>query len=154
MGVVGMHNDFTLFSRKVPSWKTVVLLHGNRKGIEIKRFDGTTESLEYGELFLRFRKRDGFLMTRPKGNIVVVKTKAQDREQVTGNNDKRRRPSGYLSGRLFIFRECKYLALMCYLYYSCSCQYLIFFLSNPILFLLMRWWSSDYEYFIIVYFFL
>jgi HK97 family phage major capsid protein len=50
--------------------------HGNRKGIEIKRFDGTTESLEYGELFLRFRKRDGFLVTRPKGNIVVLKTKA------------------------------------------------------------------------------
>ena len=49
--------------------------HGNRKGIEIKRFDGTTESLEYGELFLRFRKRDGFLVTRPKGNIVVLKTK-------------------------------------------------------------------------------
>jgi HK97 family phage major capsid protein len=50
--------------------------HGNRKGIEIKKFDGTTESLEYGELFLRFRKRDGFLVTRPKGNIVILKTKA------------------------------------------------------------------------------
>jgi HK97 family phage major capsid protein len=50
--------------------------HGNRKGIEIKKFDGTTESLEYGELFLRFRKRDGFLVTRPKNNIVVLKTKA------------------------------------------------------------------------------
>jgi HK97 family phage major capsid protein len=50
--------------------------HGNRKGIEIKKFDGTTESMEYGELFLRFRKRDGFLVTRPKGNIVVLKTKA------------------------------------------------------------------------------
>ncbi len=49
--------------------------HGNRKGIEIKKFDGTTESMEYGELFLRFRKRDGFLVTRPKGNIVVLKTK-------------------------------------------------------------------------------
>jgi HK97 family phage major capsid protein len=47
---------------------------GNRKGIEIKRFDGTTESMESGELFLRFRKRDGFLVTRPKGNIVVMKT--------------------------------------------------------------------------------
>jgi hypothetical protein len=34
------------------------------------------ESLEYGEFFLRFRKRDGFLVTRPKGNIVVLKTKA------------------------------------------------------------------------------
>jgi HK97 family phage major capsid protein len=50
--------------------------HGNRKGIEIKKFDGTTESMEYGELFLRFRKRDGFLVTRPSGNIVVLKTKA------------------------------------------------------------------------------
>jgi HK97 family phage major capsid protein len=49
--------------------------HGNRKGIELKRFDQTTESLEYGELFLRFRKRDGFLVTRPKGNMVVLKTK-------------------------------------------------------------------------------
>jgi HK97 family phage major capsid protein len=50
--------------------------HGNRRGIELKKFDGTTESMEYGELFLRFRKRDGFLVTRPKGNMVVMKTKA------------------------------------------------------------------------------
>ena len=50
--------------------------HGNRRGIELKRFDATTESLEYGELFLRFRKRDGFLVTRPKGNMVVLKTKS------------------------------------------------------------------------------
>jgi HK97 family phage major capsid protein len=49
--------------------------HGNRKGIEIKKFDGTSESMEYGELFLRFRKRDGFLVTRPKNNILVLKTK-------------------------------------------------------------------------------
>ncbi|GHT53957.1 hypothetical protein FACS1894106_5130 [Spirochaetia bacterium] len=49
--------------------------HGNRKGIEIKKFDATTESLEYGELFLRFRKRDGFLVARPDKNIVVLKTK-------------------------------------------------------------------------------
>jgi hypothetical protein len=49
--------------------------HGNRKGIEIKKFDGTTESMQYGELFLRFRKRDGFLVTRPQKNIVVLKTK-------------------------------------------------------------------------------
>jgi HK97 family phage major capsid protein len=48
--------------------------HGDRKGIEIKRFDGTSESLEYGELFLRFRKRDRFLVTWPEGNIVVMKT--------------------------------------------------------------------------------
>jgi HK97 family phage major capsid protein len=50
--------------------------HGNRSGIEIKKFDATTESMEYGEIFLRFRKRDGFLVTRPKGNMVVLKTKA------------------------------------------------------------------------------
>ena len=50
--------------------------HGNRRGIELKRFDATTESLEYGELFLRFRKRDGFLVTRPKNNMVVLKTKS------------------------------------------------------------------------------
>jgi HK97 family phage major capsid protein len=48
--------------------------HGNRKGLEIKKFDGTTESMEYGELFLRFRKRDGFLVTRPQGNMVILKT--------------------------------------------------------------------------------
>lgn len=50
------------------------ILHGNRKGIEIKRFDKTTESLEYGELFLRFRKRDGFLVTRASANVVALKT--------------------------------------------------------------------------------
>ncbi len=51
------------------------IYHGNRKGIEIKRFDGTKESLETGENFLRFRKRDGFLVTRPN-NMVVLKTSA------------------------------------------------------------------------------
>jgi HK97 family phage major capsid protein len=50
--------------------------HGNRRGIEIKKFDQTTESMQYGELFLRFRKRDGFLVTRPAGNMVILKTKA------------------------------------------------------------------------------
>ena len=52
------------------------IIHGNRKGIEIKRFDATTESLEYSENFMRFRKRSGFMVSRPKGNIVVMKTKA------------------------------------------------------------------------------
>lgn len=52
------------------------IIHGNRKGVEIKRFDATTEALEYGELFLRFRKRDGFLVTRAKGNMVTLKTGA------------------------------------------------------------------------------
>jgi HK97 family phage major capsid protein len=50
--------------------------HGSRRGIEIKKFDGTTESMQNGELFLRFRKRDGFLVTRPQGNVVILKTKA------------------------------------------------------------------------------
>jgi HK97 family phage major capsid protein len=43
--------------------------HGDRKGIEIKKFDQTTESMQYGELFLRFRKRDGFLVTRPEATV-------------------------------------------------------------------------------------
>jgi HK97 family phage major capsid protein len=49
--------------------------HGNRKGLELKKFDGTTESLQFGEIFLRFRKRDGFLVTRPEKNMVVMKCK-------------------------------------------------------------------------------
>jgi hypothetical protein len=49
--------------------------HGDRKGIEIKKFDQTTESMQYGELFLRFRKRDGFLVIRPQSNMVILKTK-------------------------------------------------------------------------------
>ena len=50
------------------------IIHGDRKGIEIKRFDATTESLEYGEQFMRFRKRDGFLVTREQSNIEILKT--------------------------------------------------------------------------------
>jgi HK97 family phage major capsid protein len=50
---------------------------GNRRrGIKLKKFDTATENLEYGELFLRFRKRDDFLVTRSKGNMVALKTKA------------------------------------------------------------------------------
>ena len=56
--------------------------HGNRRGIELKKFDGTSDSLEYGELFLLFRKRDGFLVTRPKNNMVVLKTKHRKKEQI------------------------------------------------------------------------
>ena len=52
------------------------IYHGNRKGIEIKRFDGTKESLETGENFLRFRKRDGFLVTRAS-NMVTMSSKAE-----------------------------------------------------------------------------
>jgi HK97 family phage major capsid protein len=63
---------------------------GDRKGIEIKRFDQTTESMQYGELFLRFRKRDGFLVTRPAGNMVILKTKAgaEARKAVSGGNSR------------------------------------------------------------------
>lgn len=52
------------------------IIHGNRKGIEIRRFNSTTEGLEYGENFIRFRKRSGFLVTRAKGNMVALKTGA------------------------------------------------------------------------------
>lgn len=53
------------------------IIHGDRKGIEIKRFSETSESLEYGEEFMRFRKRDGFLVSRSK-NIVVLRTADSD----------------------------------------------------------------------------
>jgi HK97 family phage major capsid protein len=65
---VGKNQAFAVFMNP----KRVI--HGNRKGVELKRFDGTQQSLQYGELFLRFRKRSGFLMTRTKKNVVVVKT--------------------------------------------------------------------------------
>lgn len=50
------------------------IIHGNRKGIGIKSFDKTTEGLEYGELFMHFRKRDVSLVTRPAKNMVLLKT--------------------------------------------------------------------------------
>jgi HK97 family phage major capsid protein len=49
--------------------------HGNRRGIELKRFDGTTESLKYGKIALRFRKRDRFVLAVPKNHMVILKTK-------------------------------------------------------------------------------
>jgi HK97 family phage major capsid protein len=49
--------------------------HGNRRGIELKRFDETTESLKYGKIALRFRKRDGFVIAAPKNHMVILKTK-------------------------------------------------------------------------------
>lgn len=48
------------------------ILHGNRSGIELRRFSGTTEGLEYGQEFLRFRKRDGFLVTLPAAAAVLM----------------------------------------------------------------------------------
>lgn len=70
MGDIGTNSSFAIFMNPKR------IIHGNRKGVEIKRFDATTEALEYGELFLRFRKRDGFLVTRAKGNMVLLKTGA------------------------------------------------------------------------------
>jgi len=70
IGDIGASTAFAIFMNPKR------IIHGNRKGVEIKRFDATTEALEYGELFLRFRKRDGFLVTRSKGNMVTLKTGA------------------------------------------------------------------------------
>lgn len=70
MGDIGTNSPFAIFMNPKR------IIHGNRKGVEIKRFDATTEALEYGELFLRFRKRDGFLVTRAKGNMVLLRTAA------------------------------------------------------------------------------
>ena len=70
MGDIGTNQPFAIFMNPKR------IIHGNRKGIEIKRFDATTEALEYGELFLRFRKRDGFIVTRSKGNMITLKTGA------------------------------------------------------------------------------
>jgi len=50
--------------------------HRNRKGIELKMFDGTGESLRHGTKALRFRKRDGFEVVCPKDYMAVLKTKA------------------------------------------------------------------------------
>jgi HK97 family phage major capsid protein len=71
MADIGANKPFAVFMNPKR------IQHGNRKGIEIKKFDATTESMEYGELFLRFRKRDGFLVAKPQGNVVVLKTKPQ-----------------------------------------------------------------------------
>jgi len=50
--------------------------HGNRKGIELKRFDQTSASLKFGINALRFRKRDAFSLVIPKNHMVILKTKA------------------------------------------------------------------------------
>ena len=50
--------------------------HRNRKGIELKRFDGTNDSLKFGIKALRFRKRDAFGLVIPKNHMVILKTKA------------------------------------------------------------------------------
>jgi len=50
--------------------------HRNRKGIELKRFEGTMESLKFGTKALRFRKRDAFGLVVPKNHMVILRTKA------------------------------------------------------------------------------
>jgi HK97 family phage major capsid protein len=50
--------------------------HGYRKGIELKKFDGTMESLKYGTEALRFRKRDAFVLAILKNHMVILRTKA------------------------------------------------------------------------------
>jgi len=49
--------------------------HRNRKGIELRRFDGTKDSLKFGIKALRFRKRDAFGLVIPKEHMVILKTK-------------------------------------------------------------------------------
>jgi HK97 family phage major capsid protein len=51
--------------------------HRNRKGIEIRRFDGTKDSLKFGIKALRFRKRDAFGLVVPKNHMVILKTKSK-----------------------------------------------------------------------------
>jgi hypothetical protein len=45
-------------------------------GIELKKFDGTMESLKFGTKALRFRKRDAFVLAIPKNHMVILWTKA------------------------------------------------------------------------------
>lgn len=45
--------------------------HGNRKGIEIRTFTETTESLLNGEQFIRFRKRDAFKVVQPDLSVLL-----------------------------------------------------------------------------------
>lgn len=57
---------FLHYERQTRLLQNQRIIHGNKKKIELKRFSDTTESLEYGQKFLRFRKRDGFLTTMGK----------------------------------------------------------------------------------------
>jgi HK97 family phage major capsid protein len=49
--------------------------HGYRRGIELRRFDDTGDSLRFGTVALRFRKRDAFTLAIPKGHHVCLRTK-------------------------------------------------------------------------------
>jgi HK97 family phage major capsid protein len=68
---VGANTPFAVFINPLR------INHGDRKGIELKRFAGTSESLKYGTQALRFRKRDAFSLVIPKNHMVILKTKAQ-----------------------------------------------------------------------------
>lgn len=46
--------------------------HGDRKGIEIRTFSETTESLLHGEQFIRFRKRDAFKIVQPDLSVLLM----------------------------------------------------------------------------------
>jgi len=50
--------------------------HSYRKGIELKKFDRTMDSLKYSTEALRFRKRDAFVLAIPKNHMVILRTKA------------------------------------------------------------------------------
>ena len=60
------HAFFLHYERQTQLLQNQRIIHGNKKEIELKRFSDNTESLEYGQEFLRFRKRDGFLTTMGK----------------------------------------------------------------------------------------
>jgi HK97 family phage major capsid protein len=44
---------------------------GDRMGMEIKRYNATSENLLHGEEFIRFRKRDAFLQTKTDLAVIV-----------------------------------------------------------------------------------
>ena len=60
------HAFFLHYERQTRLLQNQRIIPGNKQEIELKRFSDTTESLEYGQEFLRFRKRDGFLTTMGK----------------------------------------------------------------------------------------
>ena len=60
------HESFLHYERQTRLLQNQRIIHGNKKEIELKRFSDNTESLENGQEFLRFRKRDGFLTTMGK----------------------------------------------------------------------------------------
>ena len=66
---IGVNKPFAVFMNPQR------ISHGNRKGIELKRFDQTTDSMKFGINALRFRKRDAFSLVIPKNHMVILRTK-------------------------------------------------------------------------------